>query len=184
MNEEQAQKGGNPLYIIVGVIVVALLLVWLLTSGTSEESSVAVDDSSAVAPVTTEVLTETTEDVPPVPVGTPDEVITDEGTPTQVAGSYEVYAPEKLARAEEGDVVIFFHATWCPSCRSADKNLSSEEIPEGLTILKADYDENTELRQKYGLTSQHSFVQVDAEGTMIKKWLGSSNAAQVATQTQ
>lgn len=91
-------------------------------------------------------------------------------------GVYESYAPEKLARAEIGDVVISFHATWCPSCRALEadilKNINA--IPSGVSILKVDYDTETELKKKYGVTVQNTLVQVDAEGNMIHKWSGST----------
>lgn len=100
------------------------------------------------------------------------------------AGSYEAYAPEKLARAETGDVVIFFHASWCPSCRGLDadikKNLSA--IPAGVSILKADYDTETELKKRYGVTYQHTLVHVRADGSMINKWSGSPSLSSLVSQ--
>lgn len=102
------------------------------------------------------------------------------------AGKYEAYSSEKIAMAATGDVVIFFHASWCPSCRGLnadiEKNLSS--IPENVTILKADYDKETELKKKYGVTSQHTLVQVDKDGNMIKKWSGGGTLATVVSQIQ
>lgn len=100
------------------------------------------------------------------------------------AGRYEAYAPEKLARAETGDVVLFFHAAWCPSCRglSADIEENKAAIPADLSILKVDYDTETELKKKYGVTSQHTLVQVAADGTRIKKWSGSPTLVSVVTQ--
>ena len=88
---------------------------------------------------------------------------------------YKGYSTEALS-SSEWDVVLFFAASWCPSCKTADKNLSSETIPEGLTILKLDYDSNLDLRKEYGITSQHAFVQVDSKGNEIKKWYGSRNS--------
>jgi thiol-disulfide isomerase/thioredoxin len=98
----------------------------------------------------------------------------DEGGMMQ-KGSYEAYAPEKIARAETGDVVLFFHASWCPSCRglNADIEKHLETIPAQLSILKVDYDTETELKKKYGVTYQHTLVQVDKDGNLIKKWSGS-----------
>lgn len=100
------------------------------------------------------------------------------------AGSYEAYSPEKIARAETGDVVLFFHASWCPSCRGLssdiEKNLSA--IPEGLSILKADYDKESELKKKYGITYQHTLVQVDKDGNLIKKWSGSPKFSDIISE--
>ena len=78
--------------------------------------------------------------------------------------------------------VLFFHANWCPSCRAADKNISAETIPAGLNVIKVDYDEYKDLRKKYGITSQHTFVQIDADGNMIKKWVGGSDIDDIAQQ--
>jgi hypothetical protein len=38
--------------------------------------------------------------------------------------------------------------------------------------LKTDYDSNNELKKKYGVTYQHTFVQIDSNGNMITKWNG------------
>jgi len=100
------------------------------------------------------------------------------------SGSYEAYAPEKLALAETGDVVLFFHASWCPSCRglNADIEANREAIPAGVSILKLDYDTESELKKKYGVTYQHTLVQVEADGTMIKKWSGSPSLASLVSE--
>ncbi len=96
----------------------------------------------------------------------------DDGT-TMKAGSYEAYSPEKIAEAAaKGDVVLFFRALWCPSCRDLDADINANliNIPENLTILIVDYDNSTDLKKKYGVTFQHTLVQVDGDGTLIKKW--------------
>lgn len=102
------------------------------------------------------------------------------------SGSYEAYAPEKLARAEQGNVVLFFHASWCPYCRAADEDISKNlsAIPKNLSILKVDYDSATALRQKYGVTTQHTFVAVDAKGNLIRTWQGSPTLADIVAHVQ
>ena len=94
-------------------------------------------------------------------------------------GSYEPYAAEKIAKAAEGDVVLFFRASWCPTCRAIDADIQAHrnEIPKGVTILDVNYDDSTALKQKYGVTYQHTFVQVDADGNQIAKWQGSPTLA-------
>lgn len=92
------------------------------------------------------------------------------------AGSYEAYSPEKIAIASaDHDVVLFFRAGWCPTCRAVDADIKANlgKIPSSLTILDVDYDNSTALKQKYGVTYQHTFVQVDKDGNLIKKWSGS-----------
>ena len=90
-------------------------------------------------------------------------------------GSYELYDASKLALADKGDVVLFFKASWCPSCKAVDADIKANRasIKDGLTILEVDYDNSTALKTKYGVTYQHTFVQVDSKGNMIAKWSGS-----------
>jgi thiol-disulfide isomerase/thioredoxin len=87
-------------------------------------------------------------------------------------GFYKEYSPE-LDLPIQGSV-LFFHAKWCPSCKSLDTDISANllSIPAGLTIYKVDYDSNQALRQKYGITTQHTLVKVDGEGELIKKEAG------------
>lgn len=110
---------------------------------------------------------------------TPNEVAatTEVENTVELAANYKDYDASLIGQSE--NTVIFFHAGWCPSCVSADKNISWEEIPAGTTILKADFDGSTELKQKYGVTSQHTFVQIDSEWNLVKKWSGSNNVADI-----
>jgi thiol-disulfide isomerase/thioredoxin len=113
----------------------------------------------------------------------------DKGAEAEMAmmkGSYEAYSPEKISRAESGDVVLFFHAAWCPSCRSLSKNIEENmtAIPDGVSILKVDYDKESDLKKKYEVTNQHTLVQVDANGNLIKKWSGSSKLMNLVAEIQ
>lgn len=114
-----------------------------------------------------------------------DQVMSDDDAMKKV-GMYAPYEASKLAIANTGDVVLFFKASWCPSCRALDADLkaSSEAIPEGLTILEVDYDNSAAMKQQYGVTTQHTLVQVDASGQLIKKWSGGSTLASVVAQVQ
>ena len=97
-------------------------------------------------------------------------------------GSYSDYDQSKLANASTGKVVLFFHAPWCPTCRDANLNFENSATPEGLTLLKVDYDSSNELKKKYGVTYQHTFVQVDKDGNLLKKWNGSKNYDEIKAQ--
>lgn len=87
------------------------------------------------------------------------------------AGMYKVTTGTPVAGLKN---VLFFHASWCPTCRAADADISAKlsSIPAGLIIHKVDYDTATDLKKKYGVTYQHTFVQVDEKGEMITKWSG------------
>jgi thiol-disulfide isomerase/thioredoxin len=68
--------------------------------------------------------------------------------------------------------VYFFHASWCPICKSIDEDITSDpsQIPSDTTFIKTDFDTATELRQKYGVTTQYTFVQVDNDGNEVAQW--------------
>lgn len=102
----------------------------------------------------------------------------------KVKGSYQAYDPSKLALAEKGNVVLFFHAPWCPHCRTTDADILKSTVPDGLTILKVDYDSSAELKKKYGVTYQHTFVKVDKNGNLLKKWSGSATLNDIVAQVQ
>lgn len=84
------------------------------------------------------------------------------------------YSEENFKKVAEnnGKAVIFFHAKWCPMCEEAEKDLQAnfDKVPKDVTILKTDYDTSEQLKSKYGVVSQDTWVQVDAEGKEIAKW--------------
>lgn len=84
------------------------------------------------------------------------------------------YSPKALAAATADDqrAVIFFHASWCPTCKVASEDFQTNitQIPSDVTILKANYDTETELKKKYSVVMQDTFVQVDGKGNAIATW--------------
>lgn len=87
--------------------------------------------------------------------------------------SYMPYTPEAYAQASNKKRVLFFHASWCPVCRALDKEFNDNitSIPEEIIIFKTDFDKETALKNKYGITYQYTFVQVDASGMQTAKWV-------------
>lgn len=94
--------------------------------------------------------------------------------------SSQVLADAEIAQKSGRRVVLFFHANWCPYCKAADKdfkaNIGTDKFPKNLTLIKTDYDTQTELKKKYGVTSQHTFVQIDSTGNQITKWVSGETA--------
>ena len=92
----------------------------------------------------------------------------------QRKGDYVNYDESRLSDANDGKVVLFFHAAWCPTCTVAEADIvaKKDEIPTGATIMKVDYDTATALKRKHSVVYQHTFVQVDANGDQLKKWSG------------
>jgi thioredoxin 1 len=91
----------------------------------------------------------------------------------------ETKVSEALASGQK--VALFFHATWCPSCKALDKAINSEisSIPSNALIVKVDYDSSTEMKKKYGVTSQHTTVIIDKDMNLISKKLGARNVGEV-----
>lgn len=98
-----------------------------------------------------------------------------------IVKSYDTYSPESVdtALASGKKVALFFHATWCPSCVALNKTIISEGVPNDVVIFKVDYDTNTELRKKYGVTGQHTIVTIDANKNMLKRERGAQNVADI-----
>ncbi len=120
-----------------------------------------------------------------VATSTPAATSTPISTPSE-AGFYKIFSGEKIEKIQTEKIVYFFRAGWCPTCRAvhADIQANLEKIPSNLTILDIDYDNSTALKQKYGVTYQHTFVQVDAEGKLIKKWSGSPTLAALVKEVK
>jgi thioredoxin 1 len=88
--------------------------------------------------------------------------------------NYVAYSAKAFAADTTHKRVLFFAASWCPSCRSADADINGKlkTIPKDVMIYKTDYDTETALKTKYGITRQHTFVYVNAKAEAIKKWSG------------
>jgi len=99
------------------------------------------------------------------------------------SGIYTEYAGN-LSQYEGKDIILFFKASWCPSCRVLDSNIKEnlKDVPEDVVLLELDYDKETDLKKQYGVTTQHTLVYVDSEGNMIKKWSGGNRLQDVLNQ--
>lgn len=91
--------------------------------------------------------------------------------PSKAGGEYLDIRKVAIADANNDEVFLFFHAPWCPQCRSVESGINSDGVPEGVTIIKVDYDTNQELRAKYGVTLQTTFVKVTKGGELIDKFV-------------
>ncbi len=83
--------------------------------------------------------------------------------------------------AAKGPTVYFFAATWCPTCQAAYKDLESNyrKLPAGATLVLVNYDTARALKDRYGVTTQHTFIQIDTKGNKIKSWVGSATVADI-----
>ena len=85
-------------------------------------------------------------------------------------GVYTDYSADKVS-STSGTKLVFFYAPWCPQCRSMDDDIKANGLPAGVTVLKADYDSNQALRQKYGVTIQTTFVKIDDNGDKVASYV-------------
>lgn len=73
----------------------------------------------------------------------------------------------------QGPTLLFFAADWCPTCRVALKDIDANGARlNGITVVVVDYDNAADLKRRYGVTTQHTFVQIDARGNRIAIWNG------------
>jgi thioredoxin 1 len=142
--------------IVAGLVIAALLLGGYLYSSNQKVTEVA--DQSPVA----ETMGKT-------------ETVTD-------SKQYFPYTAEVLENAKPTRRVLFFYASWCPTCipANADFEKNVSQLPSDVTVIRVNYnDGDTDadekaLAAKYGVTYQHTYVQIDAEGNEITKWNGGS----------
>ncbi len=94
------------------------------------------------------------------------------------SSSYVEYVAKDFEANTTSKRVLFFAASWCPTCRGADAEFKAKlsEIPKDVVIYKTDYDLETALKKKYGISHQHTFVYVNAKADAIKKWSGGAIA--------
>ncbi|MDX1765977.1 MAG: hypothetical protein R3313_03425 [Candidatus Saccharimonadales bacterium] len=86
------------------------------------------------------------------------------------------YTPGLLAQSDAETNILFFHADWCSICNAVERNLRAGNIPEGMTILKVDYEssDGRQLAEQYNIPIQYSMVQVDRDGNQITQWVNQS----------
>ena len=93
---------------------------------------------------------------------------------------YVEYSKAVLDQAATNRRVLYFYANWCPICKPADVDFktNSSKIPTDVTVIRVNYNdtdtdqEEKDLAKKYGITYQHTFVQVDSQGKELTKWNG------------
>ena len=94
-----------------------------------------------------------------------------------IHGSYAELTPASLeAHLGNKNLVLFFHAPWCPSCQATDQEIVNRitELPEDAIIFKNDYDSETTLREKFEITQQHSIVIINKQNQLMFKQTGFS----------
>ena len=108
------------------------------------------------------------------------EIVKTESAMTTDSPRYTPFTPDLLTTSSSTRRILYFYATWCPSCKVANAEFlaSPEKIPQDVVVLRVNYnDPDTDedekaLARKYNITYQHTFVQIDKGGNEITKWNG------------
>jgi len=83
----------------------------------------------------------------------------------------DLMSAERLAR--RNPTVLFFAADWCPYCQADLKDINANGSRLGkVNVVVVDYDKSSDLKAKYGITVQDTFVQIDTKGAKLAIWNG------------
>ncbi|MBI2337568.1 thioredoxin family protein [Candidatus Daviesbacteria bacterium] len=90
--------------------------------------------------------------------------------------NYIDYSEQNQLNAQKiGRPVLFFAATlWCQTCTQLDKEIKERagSLPSDVTILKVDYDNDREMKRTWGVTTQHTLIQLNSNGSEVNRWIG------------
>lgn len=151
---KRSSNSNKPIWLIVGIIVVLI--------GAGLSYVLATDQGTQY---TQEKDNQTQEEDLPLGQSTP----LNSGNNSE-GGAYHDYTAETFANTT-GSRWLFFHAQWCPQCRALEKSIQEGSVPNDVTIFKVDYDTQTDLKKKYGVTLQTTVVEVDDAGALVEKFV-------------
>lgn len=154
------------LAVIVLVVVIALTFVFYISSKNKIDlmNKTTGEDVSVIAKPTTESI-----------VKYPSDEVAEKRN-----GRYIEYIGPETLQISGSKVILFFYANWCPTCIPTDKEFKVDEnkLPNDITVIRVNYndsdtdDNEKKLAKKYGITYQHTFVQIDNNGNEVVKWNG------------
>ena len=113
------------------------------------------------------------------------------GQGMMASGQYVVHSKNVLENIKGKRVVLFFFANWCPTCKPADEDFTKNmsKIPRDIMVVRVNYNDSDtdqdekDLAKKYGITYQHTYVQIDETGNEVRKWNG-GNLEELVTNTK
>ena len=173
----------NPMIILVIVAVVAVLGVgvFTLSQNSSKSDSMIKKDETVIQKDTQNSMEKTKTPEQEAKEKKEGEAMMKKTDDKMKADSrYVEYSKVALEKAATNRRVLFFYASWCPTCRPADASFKENmsEIPEDVTLIRVNYNdpetdqEEKDLAKKYGITYQHTYVQIDSTGKEVTKWNG------------
>lgn len=101
---------------------------------------------------------------------------------SQQVSAYLPYQSGLLQANADKRRILFFYASWCSTCRPANAEFEKRvgELPEGVVVIRVNYNdpdtdvEERALASQYGVTYQHTYVELDPAGDKVQTWNGGS----------
>ncbi|MDO5343712.1 MAG: thioredoxin family protein [Candidatus Saccharibacteria bacterium] len=135
---------------VIGAVTAVLALTWQRWQAPNESATVRDTNSQQASPQqnTTQPPAQTSQPAP-------------QPGAARTVGYYGDYTDARAADRSYDKTILFFHAPWCNECRAFEQAIQAGPIPADVQILKVDYDSRQDLRQKYGVRIQSTFVELD-----------------------
>lgn len=94
---------------------------------------------------------------------------------------YIDYDQRKLTKQTN---ILFFTTTWDQDSKKIDKDImkNQSKIPMDTIIFKVNYDTEKELKEKYHITTQNTFVQINEKGKEIQQWTDSKTLNEILSK--
>lgn len=112
-----------------------------------------------------------------------DDTVPTEPIVKEAAEGYATYNEAVVQDALDSGkkVALFFWASRCPNCVALNGNIETnyKNIPADTMIFKVDYDTSDALKEKYGVTTQHTLVYVNEDMDEVNQVAGPTNLDEV-----
>lgn len=99
---------------------------------------------------------------------------------TEIGPRYYEYSPRSLELAHQlsDTVILYFWAPWCTTCSTLDLEIEKnpEIIPQDAVVLRIPYDTAADLKKKYAVTIQHTFVLLNKNNEALNLVVGGDPA--------
>jgi thiol-disulfide isomerase/thioredoxin len=147
--------------VVAGVVIIILAVGYLTTN--APEGTLEVTNEAPDTMVAEEVSVPAPEEEASMANET---IVPTAEVPVAEPGIYATYDATAVAESDAEHILLFFKASWCPSCRALEADIleNAAMIPSNVAIFAVDYDTATELKRQYGITRQHSIVEITPTG--------------------
>lgn len=98
--------------------------------------------------------------------------------------------PESSSAVNQTVAFTFYdsHAAWCGTCRANEPVLQAlaQQFQGQIAFVRLDVDNpaDTPTRQRFGLIDRSYYALVNAQGEVVKRWVGFLNEARLASELE